>query len=88
MEVVLTFRESESMLEFLTPLLVITMLDSSRISFSSRARTKLSSVVSWPHYTGCRWLAVATEDVTLPEYMRLFDRFYCINEEFWLPLPR
>jgi len=85
MEVVLTFREFESMLEFLTPLLVITMLDSSRISFSSRARTKLSSVVSCP---GCRWLAVATEDVTLPEYMRLFDRFYCSNEEFWLPLPR
>jgi ligand-binding SRPBCC domain-containing protein len=87
MEVVLTFRESESMLEFLTPLLVITMLDSSRISFSSRARTKLSSVVSWPGY---RWLAVATDWVTLPEYMRLFDRFYytCNEEEFWLPLPR
>ena len=74
------------MLEFLTPLLVIAMLDSSRISFSSRARTKLSSVVSIP----CtRWLAVATDYVTLPDYMRLFDRFYCsYYEEFWLPLPR
>ena len=85
MDVVLTFKESESILEFLTPLLVITMLDSSRISFSSRARTKLSSVVSNPF---TRWLAVATDYVTLPEYMRLFDRFYCSNEEFWLPLPR
>ena len=80
MEVLLTFRESESMLEFLTPLLVITKLDSSRISFSSMARTKLSSVVSWPQKTGRRWLAVATEEETLPD-MRLFDRF-CYYEEF------
>ena len=80
MDVLLTFRESESMLEFLTPLLVITRLDYSRISLSSRARTKLSSVVSWPQNTGRRWLAVATEEETFPE-MRLFDRFY-FDEEF------
>ena len=81
MEVLLTLRESESKLEFLTPLLVITRLDSSRISLSSRARTKLSSVVSWPQKTGRRWLAVATEEEILPE-MRLFDRFYYYDEEF------
>jgi hypothetical protein len=81
MEVLLTLRESESMLEFLTPLLVITRLDSSRISLSSRARTKLSSVVSWPQNTGRRWLAVAADEETLPE-MRLFDRFYYYDEEF------